>query len=94
MIGVILHVAISVSNMDEALAFYRDALGMEVVRDITLSGEKLSALVGLDGATIHNVALRKGDAEVQLLDSGYEFIGLRFGDRGKVEEACQVKVST
>ena len=68
MIGGMLHVAISVSNLDEALAFYRDALGMEVVRDLTLSGEKLSALVGLEGATIHNVALQGGGAEIQLLD--------------------------
>lgn len=68
MIGGILHVAVSVSNLDEALAFYRDALGMEVLRDLTLSGEKLSALVGLEGATIHNVALQGGGAEIQLLE--------------------------
>jgi len=95
MIGGILHVAISVSNMDQALAFYRDALGMQVVRDLTLSGEKLSSLVGLEGARIHNVALQMGGAEIQLLDfispKGKSFPDRRPCDHGLAHIALRVE---
>ncbi len=94
MIGGILHVAISVSDLDRALEFYRDILGMKVVRDLTLSGEKLSALVGLEGAKIHNVALQGGGAEIQLLEfispKGKSSPGRRPCDHGLAHVALRV----
>jgi catechol 2,3-dioxygenase-like lactoylglutathione lyase family enzyme len=45
------HVVIAVSDMDRALAFYRDVLGMDIVFDQELSGEPFSgrAVGGLVG---------------------------------------------
>lgn len=47
------HVVIAVSDMDRALAFYRDVLGMDVVFDQELAGEPFSgrAIGGLIGGT-------------------------------------------
>ena len=47
------HVVIAVSDMDRALAFYRDVLGMDVVFDQELAGEPFSgrAIGGLVGGT-------------------------------------------
>jgi len=47
------HVVIAVSDMDRALAFYRDVLGMDVVFDQELTGEPFSgrAIGGLVGGT-------------------------------------------
>src|SRR4051812_48716835 len=47
------HVVIAVSDMDRALAFYRDVLGMDVVFDQELPGEPFSgrAIGGLVGGT-------------------------------------------
>ena len=54
------HVVIAVSDIDRALAFYRDVLGMDVVFDQELSGEPFSgrAIGGLvGGASIELLCL-------------------------------------
>ena len=56
------HVSRGVSDMDAALGFYRDLLGMEVVLDTEMSGEMLDAEVGLDGAKLRFVLLRGSGA--------------------------------
>ena len=53
----IAHVGIAVADLDAALAFYRDVLGLEPHPPETV-----------DGATI--VALQFGDSEIELLASG------------------------
>ncbi|MDX2168431.1 MAG: VOC family protein [Deltaproteobacteria bacterium] len=42
----IAHVAIVVADYDEAIAFYRDALGFELIEDTPLGGGKRWVLVG------------------------------------------------
>ena len=52
------HVSRGVRDMNSALGFYRDLLGMEVVLDTEMRGEMLDAEVALDGAHIRFVLLR------------------------------------
>lgn len=42
----IAHVAVVVADYDEAIAFYRDALGFELIEDTPLGGGKRWVLVG------------------------------------------------
>lgn len=44
------HVCISVSDMERALAFYRDVLGLEPIFDLELSGEGMASATGEAGA--------------------------------------------
>jgi len=39
------HLVVGVTDMDRALAFYRDALGMEVVFETLISGEPFDAVL-------------------------------------------------
>jgi catechol 2,3-dioxygenase-like lactoylglutathione lyase family enzyme len=43
------HLVIGVTDMDRALAFYRDALGMDVVFDTLISGEPFDAVLHAKG---------------------------------------------
>lgn len=54
------HMARTVADMDAALAFYRDLIGMTVVCDEELSGEQLESTVGIAGARIRCVELSFG----------------------------------
>ncbi len=66
------HPAISVPNMDEALAFYRDKLGFETVMDIELpSMEMMTRAMDLEDAAYKVVMLRKGNSCLEL----FEFTG-------------------
>jgi catechol 2,3-dioxygenase-like lactoylglutathione lyase family enzyme len=73
------HVVIAVSDMDRALAFYRDVLGMDVVFDQELSGEPYTgrAVGGLvAGANIELLCLpgQRGDGGSA---DGYRPVGLQ-----------------
>ena len=57
---VIRHAGIVVSDMARALAFYRDLLGLEVVRTMDESGEYLDSLLGLSQARVTTVKLSAG----------------------------------
>ena len=63
------HVAMAVSNMEEALKFYRDILGMRVVRDRKLSGHVLRVMDGVPDSAVRAVNLSYGGtAEIQLME--------------------------
>lgn len=51
------HVAITVKDMENSLAFFRDVLGMEVLVDFEA---ELETLLGVPGARIRSVVLKKG----------------------------------
>lgn len=44
------HICINVSDMERALTFYRDALGLRVIFDVELAGQGLEAVTGEGGA--------------------------------------------
>ena len=61
------HVAISVQDMDKAIAFYRDVIGMEKVFDREF-GEPMARLIGEPGAQARIVHMKLGDSAVELFD--------------------------
>ena len=58
------HVGITVSDMDRALGFYRDLLGLRVVADSTVSEPEVADLLGLDSVQLRIVDLDSGDGRV------------------------------
>ncbi|MFB6222965.1 MAG: VOC family protein [Haloarcula sp.] len=65
MIGHATHYGLNVSDMDDALAFYRDLLGLEVDRQFPVS-EVQGDIVGVNGV----------EGEITFLDAGGFFIEL------------------
>lgn len=59
------HAALSVHDMERAIAFYRDVIGFEVVFDRVFD-EPLAHLIGEEGAAARVVHLRLGDAVLEL----------------------------
>lgn len=89
------HVAIGVSDMEKALWFYRDLMGMELVMDINTGGPLMDVIQGLDGSNARIVILRLGDHQVELFQyrtpEGKPLpADLRMCDRGLVHHAFEV----
>jgi len=74
MLGAVAHVGITVPDMDKAIAFYQDVLGLTVIGDYTIEGEEIGDMVRVPGATVRSVFLRNKDdrrsAPVELLHFG------------------------
>ena len=86
------HTALSVTDMDRSLAFYRDLIGMEEVLDVDFSDERLGVVNGLAGCKARVVHLKLGPSVLELFeyreprgrdlhqrqcDLGYMHIGFR-----------------
>lgn len=89
------HVAIGVSDMEKALSFYRDLIGMEVVFDIEAQGPVMDVIQGLDGAEARIVMLRLGEQNIELFQyrsppAKPVSAGLRMSDRGLTHFALKV----
>jgi catechol 2,3-dioxygenase-like lactoylglutathione lyase family enzyme len=71
MLGAVAHVGITVPDMDKAIAFYQDVLGLTVVGDYTMEGDEISDLVRVPGTKMRSVFLRNKDerrsAPIELL---------------------------
>lgn len=61
-------VAITVENMDRALAFYSDVLFFEKVSDVQQSGPEIERLLGVAGARIRVVTMRLGAERIELVE--------------------------
>lgn len=68
------HAGVTVSDMDAALRFYRDGLGLEVISDGSASGSTAARIWALDPGQVRVVFLRVpgSDAVVEL----FEFSGV------------------
>jgi glyoxylase I family protein len=62
------HLAVTVSDMDRSLAFYRDLLGMLEVERHLLDGDTISRMAGKSGVVLHVVRLAAPDTPGVLLD--------------------------
>jgi catechol 2,3-dioxygenase-like lactoylglutathione lyase family enzyme len=62
------HAALSVSDMERSLIFYRDLLGMTVIRDLApgLGGDKLGMVVGMPDCLARIVHLDLGGTMLEL----------------------------
>ncbi|WP_339104207.1 VOC family protein [Haloterrigena salinisoli] len=54
------HVGVVVTDLDAALEFYGETLGLEVVDEFTLAGEGIATAIDVDGATGHFAHLTAG----------------------------------
>ncbi|EHF00072.1 hypothetical protein HMPREF9469_00986 [ [[Clostridium] citroniae WAL-17108] len=63
------HTCLTVSDMDKSLIFYRDGLGLDVVKDVDEQGERLSMETQMEGAHNRLVWLKTsmGNTLVELL---------------------------
>ena len=62
MLGKMAHVGITVRDMNKALNFYRDTLGMQVLGDVvTIAGEEADSLTQLTGTSLQIAYLRSKD---------------------------------
>lgn len=64
------HVAISVQDMEKAIAFYRDVIGMEKVFDREFD-TPMARLIGVEGTDVRIVHMKLGDSMVELFDYRY-----------------------
>ena len=71
------HVGITVSDLDRALGFYRDLLGLSVVADNTISEPAVAELLGLDSVELRIVDLDSGDGRILELLQYLQPVGRR-----------------
>ncbi|UPV75211.1 VOC family protein [Halorussus limi] len=62
------HFGVTVTDLDRAVEFYRDVLGLDVLDRFTVSGEAFSDGVGVSGATGDFAHLDAGSARVELVE--------------------------
>ncbi|GAB4344026.1 MAG: methylmalonyl-CoA epimerase [Candidatus Abyssubacteria bacterium] len=68
-IGEVQHIAISVSNMEEALKFYCGLLGLEVMMDMELEGDPaIEAILGVKNIKMRYVLFSGKGARLNLLE--------------------------
>jgi catechol 2,3-dioxygenase-like lactoylglutathione lyase family enzyme len=58
------HVGVTVSDMDHALGFYRDLLGLRVIADSTITESEVAELLGLDSVQLRVADLDSGDGRI------------------------------
>ena len=68
-------VALAVRDYDEAIGFYRDALGFELIADTPLGGGKRWVLVGPNGGKGARLLLAEADGEAQAARIGDQLGG-------------------
>ena len=61
MLGAVAHIGITVRDMDKAVEFYRDTLGLEVIGDVTIDGDAASTVTQVPNATVRAVYLRNAE---------------------------------
>lgn len=62
------HFGVTVTDLDRAVGFYRDVLGLEVLDRFSVTGEGFSSAVGIEGATGDFVHLDAGDGRIELVE--------------------------
>jgi catechol 2,3-dioxygenase-like lactoylglutathione lyase family enzyme len=62
------HFAVTVSDLDRSVSFYRDVLGLEVLSRFSVGGPGFETGVGIDGASAEFVHMDAGDARIELVE--------------------------
>jgi catechol 2,3-dioxygenase-like lactoylglutathione lyase family enzyme len=81
-ITVLDHLAVTVSDMERSLAFYRDLLGMREVERHRLEGEEISKMAGKPGVVMQVVRLAPPETPGILLD-----LQQYLSPKGKISDA-------
>jgi catechol 2,3-dioxygenase-like lactoylglutathione lyase family enzyme len=61
------HFGITVTDLDTALAFYRDELGLDVLEEFSVAGDEFAAAVGVPDASAEFAHLDLGGARLELV---------------------------
>ncbi len=88
------HVTVRVSDLQRALAFYRDGLGLRVIFDVKLEGAGLDAVTGTPGASGRMVGLvvpGSGKVCIELL--GFERPKSERGPQGRFTGYANLSLS-
>ncbi|XGI83647.1 VOC family protein [Halorutilales archaeon Cl-col2-1] len=62
------HFGVTVENLERAVEFYEDVLGLDVVARFTVSGKEFSEGVDVDNATGRFAHLDAGNARIELVE--------------------------
>ena len=62
------HVGLTVSDLDRAVDFYRDVLGLSVAAEFEVSGGAFATGVGVDGASARFAHLDGGNSRIELVE--------------------------
>ncbi len=62
------HYAVTVSDLDRAVAFYRDVLNLDVLTRFSVGGDAFATGVDIDGASAEFAHMDAGDARVELVE--------------------------
>ena len=68
MIKSVHHTSITASDMEKSLRFYRDLLGMHLVKDVSVSGPDYDEVIGTEGIKIRVVYLELDHARIELTE--------------------------
>jgi catechol 2,3-dioxygenase-like lactoylglutathione lyase family enzyme len=79
MITGIHHFALTVSDMERSLAFYRDLFGLEVLSDRVVERDYVEQITAVEGAHVRLVHLRGFGKQVELL----EYLAPRGAERAR-----------
>ena len=96
MIKKVAHTGIIVSNMEKAISFYRDLLGLKLLsrKEVKWDDELSTTMVGVKGALLKITMLQTDDDEVELIQyvvpKGKQHGG-KFYDYGGMHLAFEVK---
>ena len=66
----IVHIGVSVFDLEKSVQFYQDVVGMEIVYRAFHEGEKISQVVDVPDATLKICVLQKGAVRLELIDYG------------------------
>lgn len=103
------HYGITVADLEDSLAFYRDALGLDVLSEFAVSGEAFAEGVGVEDASAEFAHLDAGGARVELVayepagadrrggmvnDAGAKHLGLSVPDLDAFHDALPEDVET
>ena len=75
------HVGVNTSDFPQALAFYRDLLGLRVLGEATHRDPDIAALLGLDSVELHIADLDSGDGRIVELIEYIQPAGARVAHR-------------
>lgn len=62
------HFGVTVTDLDRAVEFYRDVIGLDVLERFSVTGEGFSTGVGIEDATGEFVHLDAGDTRLELVE--------------------------
>jgi len=62
------HFAVTVADLDRAVAFYRDVLELDVLTRFSVGGEAFETGVDVDGASADFAHMDAGDARIELVE--------------------------